>query len=733
MDSLANALTGMGTRRDKSTYTKAQPIVFLPQEDLDALYGIWLPKKIVDIVAEQSTRKGFKVLFGGEGAAAEEVVGIEQIIEDLYILENFMLASKNARLYGGACILLYIDDGRSADQPVDKRNIRSIEGMEVLDRWQIAPVIEEENLYDYSKATYYQIISGDLIQNPTLRRIHKDRILRFDGEWLPYRIRQRNYGWGMSSLQSVYESFQHYWAGLNSAATLLTEFDIFVHKIRGLATMLAAGKESDVRQRLVLNDMSKSIYRGYAVDAEKEELEFISRNFGGIGEVLEKLRVDIIGASQIPHTILFGESPSGLGATGRSEERDFAKYLGDYQSAHYKRPLQKLMELIMLSKDGPTNGKLLESWRIHFNNLFELNEREKADVRARVAAVDGRYIQLGVLHPREVAEARYGGSEWSMELTLDPSLPRELPAQGRGGSTQEGGGKMTVPPGGRDPLDEEHGTLPMDGSREVKDSAGLFLEGDLEKVRGDVQFKDKDLHQQAIAAAKSKFKVWPSAYASAFMVKKYKELYARKHGGGSGIKGDDGDITYDDLDKWFKEEWVRIGANGEILGECGGREEKEGKPKCLPKAKAEAMSKEERQMIVARKRKADPDPDRKGAARMVSSKVDATDPDAHMYKTQKEAEVTAAKIGCEGFHVEETEDGPIYMPCSTHAIFEKKHQQFLAEKKDAIDPMKVEGRVLGGIDEAAFISEDDIDKALAEWKEEAPARFKELLEADNAE
>jgi hypothetical protein len=59
--------------------------------------------------------------------------------------------------------------------------------------------------------------------------------------------------------------------------------------------------------------------------------------------------------------------------------------------------------------------------------LFELNEREKADVRARVAAVDGRYIQLGVLHPQEVADARYGGSEWSMELTLDPSLPRELP------------------------------------------------------------------------------------------------------------------------------------------------------------------------------------------------------------------------------------------------------------------------------------------------------------------
>jgi hypothetical protein len=40
--------------------------------------------------------------------------------------------------------------------------------MEVLDRWQIAPVINEDALYDYSKATHYQIISGDLIRQPQL-------------------------------------------------------------------------------------------------------------------------------------------------------------------------------------------------------------------------------------------------------------------------------------------------------------------------------------------------------------------------------------------------------------------------------------------------------------------------------------------------------------------------------------------------------------------------------------
>lgn len=545
-DGLANALTGMGSGRDKSQYTYTKPIVFLNQEELEGLYGEWLPRRIIDIYAEQATRKGFKVLFGGEGAKAEEVAGVEQVIEDLYILENLMLASKNSRLYGGAVILMYIDDGRAADQPVDKTKIYKVEGLEVLDRYQIAPVISEENIYDYSKATYYQIISGDLIRQPQLTYIHKDRILRFDGDWLPYRIRQRNYGWGMSNLQVIYDSFRHYWTGLNSAATLLTEFDIFVHKIRGLASMLAAGKEGQVRDRLVLNDMSKSIYRGYAIDAEKEELSFESRNLGGIGEILEKLRIDIIGASKIPHTLLFGESPGGLGSTGRSEERDFAKTLADYQTAVFKRPLKQLMEYILLSKTGPTNGRLPESWRVHFNDLYELNEREKADVRARVAAVDGRYIQLGVLHPQEVADARYGGSEWNMELTLDPSLPRELPMQGQGRGQSGGQSGMAVPPGGRDPLDQTSGSLPMDGTREATtDAAGLLLPRDLEKIRDEEDaFSDKDLHQQAVAAAKSKFTVYPSAYAGAYISQKYKDLYKRKHGSMKGaFKGKKEAIT----------------------------------------------------------------------------------------------------------------------------------------------------------------------------------------------
>jgi hypothetical protein len=57
----------------------------------------------------------------------------------------------------------------------------------------------------------------------------------------------------------------------------------------------------------------------------------------------------------------------------------------------------------------------------------------------------------------------------------------------------------------------------------------------------------------------------------------------------------------------------------------------------------------------------------------------------------------------------------------------------VSSKVDAINPVEINGIVLGGIDEAAFVSEADVDAALQQWKEEAPSRFKDLLEADNAE
>jgi hypothetical protein len=76
----------------------------------------------------------------------------------------------------------------------------------------------------------------------------------------------------------------------------------------------------------------------------------------------------------------------------------------------------------------------------------------------------------------------------------------------------------------------------------------------------------------------------------------------------------------EDLRKWFKDKWVRFGPDGKIRGDCARGSEKEGKPKCLPQAKAHALGKKGRATAAARKRREDPNANRKGAAKNVRTK-----------------------------------------------------------------------------------------------------------------
>jgi hypothetical protein len=77
----------------------------------------------------------------------------------------------------------------------------------------------------------------------------------------------------------------------------------------------------------------------------------------------------------------------------------------------------------------------------------------------------------------------------------------------------------------------------------------------------------------------------------------------------------------EDLRKWFKEKWVRFGPDGKIRGDCARGSSKEGKPKCLPQSKAHSLGKKGRASAAAKKRREDPNPERRGAAKNVATKV----------------------------------------------------------------------------------------------------------------
>jgi hypothetical protein len=88
----------------------------------------------------------------------------------------------------------------------------------------------------------------------------------------------------------------------------------------------------------------------------------------------------------------------------------------------------------------------------------------------------------------------------------------------------------------------------------------------------------------------------------------------------------------ENLNKWFKEKWVRFGPDGKIRGDCARGDDSEGKPKCLPQSKAHSLGKKGRASAAARKRREDPNPERSGKAINVNTKKKSNEDVAEGYQ-----------------------------------------------------------------------------------------------------
>ena len=58
-----------------------------------------------------------------------------------------------------------------------------------------------------------------------------------------------------------------------------------------------------------------------------------------------------------------------------------------------------------------------------------------------------------------------------------------------------------------------------------------------------------------------------------------------------------------ELKKWLDQDWVRIDSSGNIVGECGTSKDKKRPDRCLPRSKANSLSKSERAATARKKKK----------------------------------------------------------------------------------------------------------------------------------
>lgn len=433
-DGWKNILTGLGDPlRDKREYT-GLALRVLSFDALALLYRMSdLAARIVDLPAEEMCREGFDVRIEDDEESAE-LIGAA--LDDLKATEKVLQVVKYARLFGGGALLLGVNDGvTDLSEPLDEEKVYSLDFLTVFDSFECQPIDWHANPYakDFGEPLFYRIQPHHGGAIASLQKVHASRVIALSGPLASRKQARGNSngssaGWGDSVLFKCAELIRDYdssWAGISH---LLADFAQTVYKLKGLAQALMADKDNLVKNRMLTIDMSRSLIKAVLLDADGEDFERKSTAIGGVPEVMDKFATRLAAAANMPATVLFGQSPAGLNATGASDIRFFYDSIRAQQKRDLLPILNRLAKLIMVSKAGPLKGQEPEEWNVVFRTLWQTTDTEKAEVRLKMAQVDRAYLDMGVLSTADIAESRFGGDEYSIETQMDPDALEERDA-----------------------------------------------------------------------------------------------------------------------------------------------------------------------------------------------------------------------------------------------------------------------------------------------------------------
>lgn len=422
-DGWENTMTGLGKmQRDKKMHTTYTPSARLNHMQLAFLYsGEGLARRIVDRPAEDMTREWFTIANDKDNLIKDEM-------KRLKVKAMVNKALRWQRLFGGGLMVFGIRDGGKLDQELTD-NIDYIEIIKVYHRYQVRVFTryEDESHPKYGEPEVYIInpINGSPIY------VHESRTIRFDGLDVPDEIRTLNDGWGDSVITGIYQHLVNMCESFLDVRDSISEYVLNVLKIRNLQNYLATNKENLVIQRVDIMDQTKKIANTVLID-ENEDFIRMPSGAGDITGPVDKLIQVVSAISEIPVTILMGESPAGLNATGMSDIIIYYDGRSADQEAQLTEPCEQILKLIMRARSGPFRGKEVKGWDIKWNPLYKPTLQETLDMKVKQQQIDSGYIGDGVLDPREIRKNRFE-NEYSFETTIDnsmklPLLPEPVPS-----------------------------------------------------------------------------------------------------------------------------------------------------------------------------------------------------------------------------------------------------------------------------------------------------------------
>jgi phage-related protein (TIGR01555 family) len=420
VDGWNNFFTGVGHASvDRRLHTSYGPDATVPEQVLSYLFrGDGLARKIVEKPAKAMCRGGFGVKGDPEGM-------VRARLEETGIFAARQKLVKWARLYGGAVGVLGIQDGGKYTDAVKTDKIRNLHFMHVFSRWRV--ICGFQDMYKdpahpkFGTPEFYTIIpiTGNQF------RVHESRVIRVDGADADEITRQSNQGWGDSFLQSCFKALRSLGSVYDSSESIIEDFVQATISIKGLSELIGNNQEAKAIKRLEILDKSRHTINAVMLDADLETYSKISSSVAGLSDLLDRHAGYLAGVSGIPVTILMGEAPAGLNATGDADVRNWYDELVSERDDMIGQSDQRLAKLVFLSRDYHFKGKEPDNWKIEYPPMWEPSAKEQVEIKKLRAETITSLVTNGILDPEEARRMPEIADEYCVEGELDERIPTE--------------------------------------------------------------------------------------------------------------------------------------------------------------------------------------------------------------------------------------------------------------------------------------------------------------------
>lgn len=253
------------------------------------------------------------------------------------------------------------------------------------------------------------------------KEVHASRLMTVITRPLPDLLKPA-FNFGGMSLSQLAEPYVDNWLRTRqSVADLINNFSTSV-----LSTDMGQllGEDPDdpaagqgLMNRAALFTSMRSNKGLMVLDKDREELTQVNTPLSGLHELQAQSQEHMCSVSRMPAIVLTGISPSGLNASSDGEIRIFYDWIAAQQEAHWRAPVETILQLVQLSKYGEIDPNIGFTWK----PLYQMTPTELADIRVKDSQAAATYITNGVIDPSEERE-RLARDPDSGYQALDTSL-----------------------------------------------------------------------------------------------------------------------------------------------------------------------------------------------------------------------------------------------------------------------------------------------------------------------